>query len=279
MTAGSGSVVSVWRYPVKSMMGEELGKARVGPGGVAGDRMYALIDRATGNVASAKNPAKWARLMECRAELRETGSMRPLTALITLPDGSTVTSDQSDVDQVLSRFLGREVTLASTAPETPRQEEYSPDLDELPERDVLTEESLPEGTFFDVAAIHLLSTATLDRLQELYPRGKLDVRRFRPNLVVAPPVDEKGFVENDWTGYVVRIGTDVRLAVTAPCPRCVMTTLPQAGLPRDSGILRTTARFNELNAGVYASVTAAGTIRRGDAFILGDPRETDRPGT
>jgi uncharacterized protein YcbX len=122
---------------------------------------------------------------------------------------------------------------------------------------------MPLGTFFDLAAVHLLTTATIDRLRELYPQGRFEARRFRPNIVVEP-AGEKGFVENAWIGHTLAIGSEVRLSVTGPCPRCVMTTLPQGDLPKDPGILRTAAQHNQVHVGVYASVLRGGTIRRGD---------------
>jgi uncharacterized protein len=128
----------------------------------------------------------------------------------------------------------------------------------------VTEFALPEGTFFDCATVHLMTTATLDRLRELYPQGRFEIRRFRPNIVVQPVPAGKGFVENAWIGRALVIGDRVRLNVTGPCPRCVMTTLPQADLPADPGILRTAAQHNRANVGVYAAVLRGGTIRRGD---------------
>lgn len=110
----------------------------------------------------------------------------------------------------------------------------------------------------------MLRTATIDRLRELYPQGRFEVRRFRPNIVLQPATAEKGFVENAWVGHTLVIGDAVRLSVTGPCPRCVMTTLPQGDLPRDPGILRTAAQQNQANVGVYAAVVRGGTIRRGD---------------
>jgi uncharacterized protein YcbX len=86
---------------------------------------------------------------------------------------------------------------------------------------------LPETTFFDCAFVHLLSTATLDRLRALYPQGRFEVRRFRPNIAVETANDEKDFVEHAWIGQTLTLGDAVRLSVTGPCPRCVMTTLPQ----------------------------------------------------
>jgi uncharacterized protein YcbX len=131
-------------------------------------------------------------------------------------------------------------------------------------RDTVTDFTLPEGTFFDCAMVHVLTTATLERLHALYPQGRFEVPRFRPNIVVAPASGEEGFVENAWIGHTLTIGDAVRLNVTGPCGRCVMTTLPQEDLPRDPGILRTAARHNKVNVGVYATVERGGTIRRGD---------------
>ena len=132
----------------------------------------------------------------------------------------------------------------------------------------MTEWELPAGTFFDLAVVHLLTTATIERLLALYPEGRFEVRRFRPNIVVATAPDQHGFVENDWVGRTLAIGDEVRLRVTGPCPRCVMITLPQGDLPKDAGILRTAAQNNQANVGVYAEVVKSGTLRRGDHVTL-----------
>jgi uncharacterized protein YcbX len=279
-----GSLVSLWRYPVKSMMGEELNATYVTERGLLGDRAYALVDSDTGKVASAKNPRKWAQLFDFRAGFveppRTGGKMPPVR--ITLPDGTIVISEQGDLDRVVSSVLGREVALMSTAPQAPSLEEYWPDIDGLAHRETVTDESMalaaPAGTFFDYAVVHMLTTATLDRLRELYPQGRFEVRRFRPNIVVLPDSGEKDFVENAWVGHTLSIGDEVRLSVTNPCPRCVMTTLPQGDLPKDPGILRAAAQHNQVNVpalgqvmpsvGVYVTVLRCGTIRRGDLVRL-----------
>src|SRR5207248_5083139 len=130
--------------------------------------------------------------------------------------GTILTNDQSNLNQVLSQALGREVTLdaaeggqeevlASSSP-TRREanaEEYWPDMEGLDFRDTVTDFALPEGTFFDCATVHMLTTATLDQLRELYPKGRFEVRRFRPNIVVEPASGEKGFVENAWVGHAL----------------------------------------------------------------------------
>ncbi len=265
-----GSIVALWRYPVKSMQGEELNASSVTERGLLGDRAFALVDNAEGKVASAKNPRKWPDLFSFRAAFAEppsnAGSLPPVR--ITLPDGRILSSQQSDRDQTFSTVLGRAVSLHGAAPAAPVLEEYWPDIEGLPHRDLVTAEQMPQGTFFDLATVHLLTTATLDRLRELYPQGRFEVRRFRPNVVVACAPQEKGFVEQNWIGRTLALGSEVRLEVTGPCSRCVMTTLPQADLPRDPGILRTSVQHSQGNVGIYARVLRGGTLRRGDAVRL-----------
>jgi hypothetical protein len=252
------------------MLGEELSAIEVTERGLLGDRAYALVDSADGKAATAKNPRKWPTLFGFRAivmEPRQSGEGLP-SVRITLPDGTTATSQQADLDQVLSRALGRTVTLNAAGPShagTVNAEEYWPDMEGLEHRDTVTDFTLPEGTFFDCAVVHVLTTATLDRLHQLYPQGRFEVARFRPNIVVAPASGEKDFVENAWVGHTLAIGESVRLNVTGPCVRCVMTTLAQGDLPRDPGILRTAAQHNKVSVGVYATVERGGTVHRGDA--------------
>ncbi len=251
MSSAVQSVVSLWRYPVKSMMGEELNAAEVTERGLLGDRAYALVDSSDGKAATAKNPRKWPHLFDFRAAFveptRSAAKVPPVR--IVLPDGTAVTSDQGDLNQILSKALNREVTLRAAQHGTVNAEEYWPDMEGLDHRDTLT-------------------TATLDRLRELYPQGRFEVRRFRPNIVVQLASDEKGFAENSWVGHTLAIGTAVRLNIIGPCGRCVMTTLAQGDLPRDPGILRTAAQHNHVNVGVYAAVGRVGTIRRGDPVRL-----------
>jgi uncharacterized protein YcbX len=248
------------------MMGEELNAVDVARGGLVGDRAYALVDSSTGKIVSAKNPRRWPKMFDFRAAYAEPPRAgQPMAPIrITLPDGTTVASGQGDLNQMLSQVLGQEVTLESAPPASPSLEEYWPDMEDLDHRDTVTDEAIADGTFFDGAAVHLLTTATLDQLRQAYPEGRFEVRRFRPNIVVAPDAGITGFAENDWIERTLAIGDEVRLSVTKPCPRCVMTTLPQGDLPGDAGILRAAAKQNKANVGVYASVVRGGTIRRGD---------------
>jgi uncharacterized protein YcbX len=272
--AATGTVVSLWRYPVKSMLGEELNSSLVTERGLLGDRTYAVIDKQTDKVASAKNPRKWGNLFDFRSMFIDSphnvNDIPPVR--ITFPDGTNILSNhqKGDIDSNLSKAFNREVTLVKASGfEKPSYEEYWPDINGLAQRETVTDEAMPSKTFFDIAVIHILTTSTINRLRELYPEGRFEVRRFRPNIVVESEYREKNdFVENSWVGKKLTIGKDIVLKVTAPCTRCVMITLPQGDLPKDLGILRTVARYNQVHVGVYASVEHSGTIHRGDTVQI-----------
>jgi uncharacterized protein YcbX len=288
-----GAIAALWRFPVKSMPGERLDSVEVTERGVVGDRAYALIEVATGKVVSAKNPKMGPAMLGCRAEFTDSPRQgeQPPPVRVTLPDGTSSTSDAADVDTMLSGYLGRDVKLARAAPEDFTIDQYHPDIEGLdPEghRDTVTESKLgsaffadaglpsavPVGAFFDLFPVSLMTTSTLDELNGLRPESQFDQRRFRMNVFLGTPGN--GFLENDWVGRGLQIGDDVRLSVSLPDPRCVMTTMAQGDLPKDTDVLRTLARHNRIDvagglypcAGVYATVAAPGTIRAGDQAVL-----------
>ena len=282
-----GVVSGLWRYPVKSMQGEQVDPAVAGERGLAGDRQWAVIDEETGKIASAKRPKLWGTMLECAAAYAEEpvadGDAAALR--ITLPDGREVRSDDPDCDRLLSEALGRPVTLRSSAPEDATYELNAQDAEglQVPDPERLTETQVakfaPAGTFFDTSTLHVLPTSSLETLSRAHPDGQWDRRRFRPNVVVElddPPGD--GFAENDWAGHSLELGADARVAVLAPMPRCVMTTVPQGDLPRDPLILRTLAEQNRVElpgygsyacVGVLANVSEPGTLAVGDEVALG----------
>jgi uncharacterized protein YcbX len=293
MSEAVGAIVALWRFPVKSMPGERVNAAEVTEGGLVGDRAYALIDVETGKVVSAKNPRLGPDLFGCRATFVEAprAGEEPPPVRITLPDGTSVTSDAPDAEANLSGFLARDVRLARAAPEDFTIDQYHPDIEGLdPEghRDTVTESKLgsaffaeaglpsavPVGAFFDLFPVSVLTTSTLNRLNELRPESQFDERRFRMNVILG--TRENGFVENDWIGRGLEIGEDARLRVSLPDPRCVMTTLAQDELPKDTEILRTLARHNRIDvagglypcAGVYAIVESPGTVQEGDRVVV-----------
>jgi uncharacterized protein YcbX len=293
MSEPVGTIDALWRFPVKSMLGEKLDAVDVSEGGIVGDRVYAIVDKETGKVASAKHPKVWPDLLACRATFVESpGSGDELQpARIDLADGNSVLSDAADVDAVLSRFFGRDVELARTAQNGYTIDQYHPDEENYdPEghRDEVVEARLgaaffnerglpsavPEGSFFDLFPFSVLTTSSLDRLGELEPESRFDARRFRMNVIVDTPAD--GFVENDWLGRTLAIGNDVQLGVALPDPRCCMPSLAQEDLPRDPKILKALARHNRIDvagmlypcAGVYAVAESTGTIHKGDRVSL-----------
>lgn len=290
---GIGTVAALHRYPVKSMLGEELDAADVGPHGLLGDRAYAVVDAEDGTVASAKHPRKWARLLQMRAEFvsePEPGAQPP-PVVLTFPDGSTLRSDDAGVDEALSVAVGRPVRLAAQPPAEPRFEELWPDIEGLaPESFIAgTTTSVsdgepvstiglaalaPPGTFFDLSVLHVITTATLARLGRAAPGSAFHPQRYRPNLLL--DVAGAEFAEDAWVGGDLEVGDDLAVTVTMPTMRCVMTTLAQggpAGFAEDRDTLRTIARENRRTiegmgtwacAGVYADVARAGRVHRGD---------------
>jgi uncharacterized protein len=265
-----GSIASLWRYPVKSMLGEELDTSDVTVHGLVGDRAYALLDVQSGKIASAKNPKKWARLLDFQATFAATpvGNESMPAVNVSLPNGKSITSTAPDVSNILSTLLGHDVQLLSAAPESASLEQYWPPVEGTAHQETVTQLMMPAGTFFDSCSIHAITTATLARLQELYPEGQFERCRFRPNLVIEPTSQAITFLEDDWVGGVLSIGETVHLSIDTACPRCVVTTLAQSGLPNDLNILRTTARYNNVIAGIRMSVLQAGTIRRNDPIWL-----------
>ncbi|MDF2958709.1 MAG: hypothetical protein K0S39_444 [Paenibacillus sp.] len=265
------SVVSLWRYPFKSMMGEELNATDVTEKGLVGDRKYALIDTSTGKLANAKNPIKWPNMFDYRASYVEPPQdpVKLPEVRITFPDGSWGVTSDGDLNQRLTDKLERPVKIATVSSETGdvQFEGYIPDIEGLNNKETIFTRTTPEGTFYDIDIVHLLTTASINKLRELIPESRIEVRRFRTNIVIDVP-NEEGFVENKWVGKTIRIGDEVVLQVTQPCVRCVMTTLAQGDLPKDPAVLRATVKNNNGAFGVYAKVIKTGRIHRGDKIVI-----------
>jgi uncharacterized protein YcbX len=275
--AGLGTVAALRRYPVKSMLGEDLPAGDVTMAGLAGDRVLGLVHRQTGKVASAKNPRAWRRLLTLRA------ASRGAAVTITFPGGTVVTGAGPGTDAALSEFLGQPVTLATVPPPDATLDRAVPEevLRDGVHAPVSVEVSHIGGAstgdnFVDFAPLHLLTTSTLDRIAALSPRGTVELERYRPNIVIR--TGTPGFTENDWAGRDLRIGPDLVIRVIARTPRCAIPTLEHGDLPRDSDALRVPAAHNRISAmagfapqpcaGVYAQVLRPGRIRIGDIARL-----------
>lgn len=237
-----GRVASLWRYPVQSLRGERVEALNVGADMSIGDRGYGIFDPEAGHIAiSARGKKRWRPLVTWSARyLSEPEADKPLPPVeIIFEDGSTLRSDASDVDAKLAARLGWDAKFVAVA------------------------ESVPA---YKHAAIHALTSATLATLQRLYPTGRFEPPRFRPNVFIETEARD-GFVESEWLGRTLAVG-GTRLTIDEHTVRCVMTTLPQGDLPQDAGILATVTEANKQHAGVYCGVALPGTIRLGDPVIL-----------
>ncbi len=277
-----GQVQALWRYPVKSMLGERRPRLEVEARGVVGDRGYALWDPEARRVASAKNPRRWADLLAYTARyLAEPRAGAPLPPVeVRGPlEGSDappigLRSDDPALVARLSERLGRQVSLLDQPPAAASLDQYWPPVEGRAFQDVTNELVLPEGTFFDACPIHAITTATLAALRRLEPERDFAVERFRPNLLIAPIGGAEGFVEQAWEGGTLAIGKQLRLHVDGGCPRCVITTLAQGELPEDLEILRATARHNRVIAGIRLSVLQPGPVALGDP-VCWSPAEAE----
>jgi hypothetical protein len=281
-----GHLSALHRYPVKSLMGESLETATLGPKGIPGDRAWAVRDEARGGIQGAK---KIPSLMNCAARYLEEPSQDHVPPpQITLPDGSRFLASDEKAAARLSAATGRELTLwpllppdaldhyRRSPPDDPDFEkelraifarepgEPLPDIGKFPP-EILQYES-PPGTYFDAFPLVLLSEASLAGMSKAAPESRFDVRRFRPNLLLQTSGDD-AFPEAAWGGRKLRIGEAV-LDVVMECPRCVMTTHGFADLPEDRRIMRALVRETGGNLGAYAVVARAGRVEVGDAIVL-----------
>ncbi len=262
----SGKLEALFRFPFKSMAGESLSGVQVTLRGLLGDRLYAFLDDETGNVASAKHPAKWGVLLDCQssfiAEPGPSGDIPPLR--IHIPGSDPVRSDDPSIHSALSTYLNRRGKVSVHPPAgQPLLEMDWPDVDGLfRTKNTVTVEGIPPGSFFDVTPVHVLTSASLRALALAYPEANLDLARFRPNFFIDWP--GTGFAEKQWVGKEIGVGEEVILGIEMESPRCAMVTTPQQELTQDVGILRALARENGSHLGVYARVIRPGTVRLDD---------------
>jgi uncharacterized protein len=285
-------VAQIWRYPVKSMMGGTVDAALLDADGIVGDRTWAVRDQVRGGIRGAK---VLGGLMRLSARYADGACADPAAAggpvEITLPDGRVVSTDDAEASAAVSAAIGHEVTLEALRPADDldhyrrgdpyhddimdelrswfgrEEDEPLPDLTGFPPE--IVEYESPPGTYHDAYPLLLMTTSALRSLRDALPDSTIDVRRFRPSLVVDSG-DAPGHPELDWIGRRLRVG-EAELAVVAACPRCVMVTREiDDAAPQDRAILRHVVRRLDHNVGVYATVEAPATIRPGDAVTVLD---------
>jgi len=251
-------VAELWRFPVKSMQGQSVERLALDTAGAVGDRLWGVIDLEAGKVLSAKRTAS---LLDAQATLDDaTGAVT-----ITLPDGAELAAGDPATDTALSAWLGKDVRLSGPGTEAIA---YELTMDPTDDGSEVWDFATPPGSFVDLAAAHLLTTASVAAAAAAYPEGQWSVRRFRPTVLIDSG-DADGFIEDDWVGHEVQVGAAV-CSPFMPTPRCAMPTRAQSvhGLDRDTKISRTLTDVHRNDLGVYCSVAAAGAIAVGDPVTI-----------
>ena len=271
----TASVTNIYRYPVKSLMGEILSEADIGEAGIPGDRGWAVRDEKRGGIRGGK---KIPQLMTLAAQ---SGTAAPL---ITAADGDSASASSERINDWLSGKLNHPVTLWPLLPAdqldhyrrgAPDTEDFEQELravfGRLPDEPLpdlagfeeLLEFESPPGTYFDAFPISIISQQSLNAMNQLEGESRFDVRRFRPNLLVDVPGSDHPFPEQAWVGKTLAIGS-VTLRIDTTCPRCAMTTHGFDDLPQDPQIMRKLVANSEGNLGIYASVVKVGKVATGD---------------
>ena len=270
-----GTISELWRYPVKSMGGERVDTATLRSGGIANDRGWAVRETETGKVGSAKSPRAYRALLDFAATV--DGDAADATVAITGPGGLCIASTDPEHAATLSAALARTVTLDRASSDEALYESEWPDMEGLVISNMTIDfpvaMSTEKTSFVDLAALHLVSSASLAALAALIPDSTIDVRRFRPNVVIDTG-DATGFVDADWVGHDLAIGDEIVIRISDNATRCVMTTLAQRELTQDQAVLQTLATHNQQEfgglgtsacIGVYSEVVTGGVLRTGDS--------------
>lgn len=281
-----GSIKEISRYPIKSMRGETLNAVELAARGIPGDRVWAVRDEVRGGIRGAKQIPK---LMTLSARFTTPVGSGSSPAEILFPDGSRASTADADINERLSNALDHLVSLWPLLPADalahykrgePTHEDLELELrtifgrapdEPLPDLSVFPPEIFeyesPPGTYFDAFPLLLLTSTSLNSMQQRVPASAFDVRRFRPNFLISETTSANPFPEQDWRGKRVRIG-EATLRVTVECPRCIMVTHPQDDLPKDPGIMRALVRESGGNLGVYATIVQPGRVMVGDIVEL-----------
>ncbi len=252
MPSPIGRVAEIWRYPVKSMLGELLDAAELGEWGIPGDRRWAVIDEASGTAMSAK---RYHALLQAYARI-DDGSV-----LVRLPGRDESPAGDPALDAAMTDWLGRAVHLEEATLEGGRQ--YESNVDSEDDASAVMQFPTPPGTFLDAAAVHILSDASLAAMATIASEEDWCRARFRPTILVA--AEGEGHVEDDTIGSELAVGSAVLVAF-APTVRCAMPGREQPGVEKSADVLRALKRHHLNTLGVYAAVRVQGRFAVGDAL-------------
>jgi uncharacterized protein YcbX len=248
-------VDSLWRYPVKSLQGEQLLQATIDSDGMRGDRCFGIRDYNTGKVLTARREPP---LLLAAASLDADGE-----PIITLPDGTMTKGRGTETDGALSDWLHRPVSLVSSIGAPAGTGEFFEDATD--DTSPALEWTMPEGRFVDAKPLLLLTTSSLRAGTSLHPEGEWDPRRFRPNVLIEAGGDD--WTEDAWQGSSLRAGSAL-LAPSVLCVRCTMVTRPQPGLSRDVDIYKSLARHHGGTFGIWTDVVQPGAVSIGDEVLV-----------
>ncbi|MGY4709437.1 MOSC domain-containing protein [Mycolicibacterium sp. CBM1] len=288
----AGRITSIWRYPVKSMLGERLTEAGIGELGLHADRTWAVRDVASDATTSAKRlpGLLWCTARYAQAPPPDAGPGHAPEVVIGFPDGSEVSSSDPKVHEALSQYLDCRVELRALPP-IERRDEYRgpmatktdlrtifgleddeplPDLSMFPVRKLaeISRYATPVGSYVDAYPVHLITEQSLATMAALAPDSDFDIRRFRPTVVVDAS-GSSAHPEWDWCGGTLH-APHADLQPLIPTIRCVMPSHEQPELKRDKAITRTIAAHSRRCLGIYGTVTRPGRIAEGDVLQL-DP--------
>ena len=255
-TAADLRIAQLWRYPVKSLLGERRPTLRVVGDGVSGDRMWGIQDRSDGRILTARREP---RLLFASSRIEEDGDL----PVITLPDGRELEGPGPDTDAALSAWLAKPVTLVAAAESEAARAEYFADATDDSSRAI--EWTMPKGRFVDAFPVLVMTTAGLRGGAAAHASGAWDVRRFRPNVLIQ--VDGEGWLEDAWTDRRLSVGS-TQLVPRRRCTRCTMVNRAQPGLDRDVNIYKTLHRTHGGEAGMWTQVVQPGVISEGDPVQL-----------
>lgn len=278
-----GTISTIMRFPVKSMLGESLDGCEIVACGISGDRSYALLDPSTGKIASAKQPNLWRDLLALNA--KTISQTNPPSIIISDRDGNQIDILDPDFDARVSELLGRKVKLIDVRPAGIELNRARPDevmiegVNAIVTQDVLAIASAaPAGGFFDFAPLHLMTSASLDAARAAAPAASIHAERYRPNIVIETPSSTM-FAENQWVGHQLHIGQHVSIEVIAPTPRCAVPMLMHGALPYSREAVAVVNALNRIEfpplgpgtfpcLGAYAKVLASGPVICGDQVVL-----------
>jgi uncharacterized protein len=283
MTTTVGTVDTIMRFPIKSLLGESLKECEIVASGLLGDRGHALVDTSTGKIASAKQPNLWRDLLGFRAST--TSQTDPRSITVSDGAGNKIDLSDPDFDAKVSEWLGRMIKLINVRPTGIELNRARPDevmaegMDATVTQDVLAiAAAAPDGGFFDFAPLHVMTSASLEAIRSAAPAASIRAERYRPNIVIETP-PSMVFGENKWIGRKLRIGQSVSLEVIAPTPRCAVPMLAHGALPQSREAVAAVNKLNKIEfpllgpgtfpcLGAYAKVITTGAISCGDRVIL-----------